>query len=154
MVKKRPRVPIGLPIAMVITLLLGIAAGPVLESVVSEQQFATNVLYSAIPFVLIFVAIILGFITLTWFVASLLNDNIPARIYRPIELALIAGIVLGIIGMFQPWFFPAYRYGFLLLLFSTLAFILWSHIVPRGVHHDHLGSVSISEFEKHESGVQ
>jgi hypothetical protein len=132
----------------VITLILGIAAGPVLRSVVSEEQFATNVLYSAIPFVLIFVVIILSFITLTWWVASILNHNIPTHIYRPIELTIMGGIVLGIVGMFQPWIFLAYRYGFLLLLISTLAFILWSHIVPRGVHHDQLGSVSIGEFEK------
>ena len=43
---------------------------------------------------------------------------------------LIAGIVLGIIGMFQPWFFPAFRYGFYLLLASTIGYIAWSHISP------------------------
>jgi hypothetical protein len=133
-------------------LILGAAAGPVLRLVVSEQQFATNVLLSAIPFVFTFVAIILSFISLTWLIASLLNNNIPERIYRPIEYIIIGGIVLGVMGMFQPWFFLGYRYGFLLLLVSTLGFILWSHVVPRGVHHDHLGSLSISDFEKKESG--
>jgi hypothetical protein len=54
--------------------------------------------------------------------------------------------------MFQPWSFAGYRFGFLLLFVSTLAFILWSHIVPRGVHQEHLGSVSISDFEQKESG--
>ena len=64
MTNKRPRVPIGLPIAAVITLILGIAVGPVIRSLASEEQLATNVLLSAIPFVLIFVSIILFFISL------------------------------------------------------------------------------------------
>ena len=153
MAKIHPRVPIGLPISVVVLLILGAIANPVLSSVVSEEQFTTNVLLSAIPFVLIFVAIVLSFISLTWLLASVLNHHISERIYRPIELTMIGGIVLGAIGMFQPWFFLAYRYGFLLLLISTLAFILWSHIVPKGTRHDHLGSVSISEFEQKESGT-
>jgi hypothetical protein len=151
MTKKRPRVPIGLPIAAVITFVLGLMAGPVIRSMASEEQLATNVLLSAIPFVLIFVAIILTFITIIWLVASVLNHNIPMRVYRPIELVIIAGIVLGIVGMFQPWSFAAYRLGFFLLFGSTLAFILWSHIVPRGIQHEHLGSVSISDFEQKET---
>jgi hypothetical protein len=150
MTKKRPRVPIGLPIAAVITFVLGLVAGPVIRSMASAERLATNVLLSAIPFVLIFVAIILTFITIIWLVASVLNHNIPARIYRPIELAIIAGIVLGIFGMFQPWSFAAYRVGFFLLFGSTLAFILWSHVVPKGIQQEHLGSVSISDFEQKE----
>jgi hypothetical protein len=148
MTKKRPRVPIGLPIAAVVTLILGIAAGPVIRSLATEEQMSTNVLLSAIPFVLIFVSIILFFITLIWLVASLLNNRIPEWIYRPIEWIIIAGIVLGIVGMFQPWSFVAYRFGFLLLFFSTLSFILWSHVVPKGAHEAHVDSVSISEFEQ------
>jgi hypothetical protein len=145
---KRLRAPIGLPISIVVTLSLGLIAGPVIRSVASEKQLATNVLLSAIPFVFIFVAIILTFITLVWLVASALNHNISGRIYRPIELTLIAGIVLGVIGMFQPWFFTLYRLGFFVLFGSTLAFILWSHIVPKGMQHEHLGSVSIRELEQ------
>jgi hypothetical protein len=152
MTRKHPRVPIGLPISVVITLVVGLAAGPIIRSSATEVQLTRNVLLSAIPFIFIFVSIILAFISLIWFVATLLNHNISARVYRPIELTIIGGIVLGIIGMFQPWWFGAYQYGFYLLLISTLAFILWSHIIPRGAQHDHLGSVSISEFEQKESG--
>lgn len=152
MIKKRPRVPIGLPIAAVITFILGFfVAEPLIGAMATEAQLATNVLLSAIPFVLIFVAIILSFITVIWLIASVLNNNIPPHIYRPIELTIITGIILGIVGMFQPWSFIAYKYGFFLLFISTLAFILWSHIVPRGIHHDHLGSISISDFEHKES---
>jgi mannose/fructose/N-acetylgalactosamine-specific phosphotransferase system component IIC len=148
MTKKHPRVPIGLPIAAVITLILGFVAGPVIRSLATEQQMSTNVLLSAIPFVFVFVSIILFFITFIWLVASILNNNIPERIYRPIEWLVIAGIVLGILGMFQPWSFAAYRYGFMLLFFSTLAFILWSHVVPRGTRPAEEASASIGEFEQ------
>lgn len=153
MKKTRPRVPVGLLIAAVIVFILGAAAGPVIGSLATEKQMATNVLLSAIPFVLIFVGIVLCFITLVAFLASLLNHNISPAVYRPIELSLIGGIVLGVIGMFQPWWFGGFRLGFFVLLISTLSFILWSHIIPRGVqHHAGLGSLSISEFEQSESG--
>lgn len=147
----RPRVPIGLPISGVITLILGFAAGPVIQSLSTEQQRATNVLLSAIPFVLIFASIIIFFIAFIWLVASALNGQVPATGYRVVETVIIAGIVLGIFGMFQPWLFAGYKYGFLLLLFSTLSFILWSHVTPAGAHAEHVGSLSISEFEHKES---
>lgn len=147
----RPRVPTGLVIAGVITLLLGLVARPVIVSLTTEQQRATNVLLSAIPFVLIFASIIIFFISFIWLVATALNSQVPANIYRTIEMAIIAGIVLGIFGMFQPWLFAGYKYGFLLLLFSTLSFILWSHVTPAGAQPQHVGGVSIAEFEQKES---
>jgi mannose/fructose/N-acetylgalactosamine-specific phosphotransferase system component IIC len=153
MEKRRPHVPIGLPIAVVALLILGAVANPIISSIFTEQQLNTNVLLSAIPFVCIFAAIVLAFITLVAFVASLLNHNISREVYRPIELALIGGIVLGVVGMFQPWFFIAYRVGFFVLLFSTLGFILWSHVIPKGVEHsEEVGGVSISEYEQSHSG--
>jgi hypothetical protein len=144
----RPRVPIGLPISIVVTLIIGLAADPVIDSSFTEEQLGRNVLLAAIPFVFIFVAIILAFVTLVWLAATALSHNIPERIYRPIERITIAGIVLGVVGMFQPWSFTAYRVGFFVLFFSTLAFILWSHIAPKGVQQEHLGSLSVSEFEQ------
>ncbi len=153
MKKRRLRVPLGLPIAVVVLVILGAVANPVISSIFSEKQISTNVIISAIPFVCFFAAIVLSFITLVAFVANLLNHNIPPEVYRPIELALIGGIGLGIFGMFQPWLFIAFRVGFFLLLFSTLGFILWSHVIPRGVQHiEDIGNVSISEFEQSHSG--
>ena len=93
---------------------------------------ATNVFLSAIPFILIFAAIILAFITLIILASNLLSHKIPERIYRPVERVIIAGIVLGIIGMFQPWSFVLYQIGFFLVLICTLGFILWSHVKPKG----------------------
>lgn len=149
----RPRIPWRLIIAVVVLLILGAVAGPVIRSLATPEQIRDNVLLSAIPFILIFAAIVLAFIAVIAFVASLLNHNVPGSVYRSIETALIAGIVLGVVGMFQPWLHSLYKYGFLLLLVSTLGFILWSHIVPRGVRRrEELTSLSISDFEKHEVG--
>lgn len=148
----RPSVPKGLPISVVIMLILGVAYRPVLRLFMTPEEIQEQIFLNAVPFLLIFIAIVMAFITLTWLIASMLNNNIPLRIHRPIEWITIAGIVLGVIGMFQPWWFLAYRYGFMLLLISTLAFILWSHIVPKGVHRQtQLGSMSVSEFEQRET---
>ena len=133
MAKRRFRVPVGLFIAIVVTLILGLVASPVIKTLTTEKQRTTNVLLSAIPFILIFVAILLAFISLINMSASVLNDNISVRIYRGIEKLLIAGIVLGIFGMFQPWLMIFYKIGFMVLLVSTLGFIWWSHVKPKGV---------------------
>jgi len=127
----RPRVPLGLPISVVTLLILGNIAGPLIRSNFTEKERAANVFLEAIPFILIFVAIILTFITLIALVASILNDNIPRRTHHSVERIIIFGIVGGVIGMFQPWWFLAYKFGFSVLLISTLSFILWSHIRPK-----------------------
>jgi hypothetical protein len=131
MEKHRLRIPVGLFIAIVVTLILGLVARPVINALTTEKQRATNVLLSAIPFILIFVAILLAFISLIKMSASVLNDNISPRIYRVVETVLIVGIVLGIFGMFQPWLIIFYKFGFIVLLVSTLGFIWWSHIKPK-----------------------
>jgi hypothetical protein len=130
MAKKLP-VPIALPIIIVVLLILGVLAGPFIESNFTEEQLATNVFLSAIPFILIFAAIILTFITIIILASNLFSNKIPERIYRPVERIIIAGIVLGIFGMFQPWSFVMYRVGFFMVLIATLCFILWSHIKPK-----------------------
>jgi hypothetical protein len=123
-------VPIAMPLAAVLVFILGLLAGPFIQSRATEQQLAQNVLLSALPFILIFVSIILAFMTLIWIIAHQLNDRIPSRIYRPIEIALIAGIVLGIIAMFQPWTFSLFKPGFYILFASTIGFTVWSHVRP------------------------
>ena len=146
-----PRVPLALPVIIIVMVILGVIAGPAIRSNFSEEQRAANVLLEAIPFILIFVAIILTFITLIVLVSSVLSHNIPRKTYRLVEGIIIAGIVVGVVGMFQPWWFLAYKYGFTVLLVSTLAFILWSHIQPKGLHRrEELGSVSITEIEHRE----
>ena len=148
MVKKRPRVPRGLLIAIALTLILGLIAGPVINSAYTEEDLAQNVLLNAIPFILVFVAIILTFIALIVLVSSVLNNNISERAHKIVEYILMAGIILGIFSMFQPWVFPALKVGFIVLLISTLGFILWSHISPKvEFHDDEMDSLPASEIE-------
>lgn len=132
MAKKLP-VPIALPVSVIVLLVLGLMAGPFIAATATQEQLATNVFLSAIPFLFIFVSILMTFITLISLASSLLSHKIPERIYQPIERVIIAGIILGIIGMFQPWVFVFYQIGFFLVLISTLCFILWSHVKPLGI---------------------
>ena len=131
MAKSRLRLPVGLFIAIVVTFVLGLAASPVIQSLTTPKQRNTNVLLSAIPFILIFVSILLVFIALINMSASVLNDHISQRVFLIIERILIGGIILGIFGMFQPWLMIFYKYGFIVLLVSVLGFIWWSHIKPK-----------------------
>ena len=134
--EKRSGVPIGMPIAAVILLILGLIALPLVNNYTTEEQLASNVILAAIPFILIFASILIAFMSFVWFLASRLSDNISEKTYRPIELVLIAGILLGVFLIFQPWVFELFRIGFFLLLASTLAFIAWSHVRPKTVDQE------------------
>ncbi len=131
MAPKNPPVPLGLPISGLILLIIGYVIGPIIQANSTEQQLARNVLLSAIPFILMFLGILIFFISFIWFIASKLNRNISAKIYRPVETILIGGIVFGVLGMFQPWTFALFKPGFLLLFASLLGFMVWSHIKPK-----------------------
>jgi hypothetical protein len=149
MVKFRPRVPKGLLIAIVVLIILGLISNPIIRSLATPEQLAQNVLLNAIPFILIFAAIILAFVAVITIVADTFNNNISQRLYKVIERLLIGGIILGIFGMLQPWLHLAYKYGFILLLFSTLGFILWSHVTPkREERGGEIEQVSIGKYEE------
>ena len=81
-------------------------------------------------FIVGFVIFLIGFITFIGRLSRRLNHRINPRTHGVIEALVIAGIALGIIGMFQPFTKALYEPGFLLLLISTLGFIVWSHVVP------------------------
>ncbi len=53
--------------------------------------------------------------------------------HRLVERIAIAMMLTGIIGMFQPWIFGLFGWGFLLLLFGTIGFTIISNITPRRV---------------------
>ncbi len=145
--KSKGGVPKGMPIASAVLLVLGLVALPLIDNYVSEEQLARNVIISALPFILIFASIIVAFMSFIWFASSRLSGRISERIYRPIEYALIGGIVIGIFFMFQPWFFPLFKIGFFMLLASTIGYIVWSHIKPKEAETDELGPVPVSESE-------
>ncbi len=116
--------------AAVIVFLFGLIFPSLSKELLSEGT-RDSVLVRAIPFVTVFISIILLYILLIFIVAIRFNGKIPYRTYRPLELTIITGILLGIFCLFQPWQLIGYEYGFLLLLASTIGFIMWSHIVPQ-----------------------
>ena len=52
--------------------------------------------------------------------------------YMLIERTVIGLMILGMAGMFQPFVGGVFGASFLLLLFSTIGFILISHMAPSG----------------------
>jgi hypothetical protein len=154
MAKITPRVPLGLIIPIVVLLILGAVSGPIIRAVATEQQLATIVILGAIPFILVFVAIILTFISMIVLAGSIFGGNVSPQSYRIVERILIGGIVLGVVAMFQPWFFAAFKYGFMILLISLLGFILWSHLSPSRIHRqEELSTVSTGEITSSEAEV-
>jgi hypothetical protein len=129
--KIRPLIPVKLLVAAAVVFGLSFAARPLIGALVPPEQAASDVLIIAIPFLLIFVPIILAYMSVIVFVGKLLKERVPERVYRAIEYVFIAGIALGILSMFQPWLFALFKIGFLVLLASTLGFILWSHVIMK-----------------------
>lgn len=118
-------------VAFVLALIL-----PFVRDALFNETARAGVLLQALPFVAGFAGILLLFILLIVLMIMRFNGRMPQRLYRPIEVIIIAGIIAGVACLFQPLHFVGYKYGFVLVLASTLAFILWSHIVPRSTTQD------------------
>ncbi|MEZ4669647.1 MAG: hypothetical protein R3E39_17210 [Anaerolineae bacterium] len=103
---------------------------PVISNALLSEEARKSVLIHAIPFFAAFVGILLLFILVIFLVALRYNGKVPGRCYSGIEYTIIAGILGGVICLFQPFSFVPYHYGFILVLVSLLSFILWSHVVP------------------------
>ena len=129
--KIRPLIPLKLLIAAAVLLALSFAARPVLQALVPNLESSTNALLLALPFLLVFVPIILGFMALIVFVSKLLYQRVQERTYKVIEYVFIVGIVLGIISMFQPWTFLLFKPGFFTLFGSLIGFMIWSHVAMK-----------------------
>jgi|YNPBryBLVA2012_1023415.scaffolds.fasta_scaffold00397_7 hypothetical protein len=99
----------------------------------------------AVLFIVGFLAILLAYIFFIAFLARRLRGKIPHRVHATVEMIIIAGILLGVVGIFQPWLQAGYTYGFTLLLYSTLSFIVWSHIPPQPAPHK---SAAVTETER------
>ena len=74
------------------------------------------------------------------------------KTYSRIERAIIGLMMIGMVGMFQPFWLDLYRYGFLLLFFSTLLFIVISHVTPPPEAADASGPVSLGQAVEHMQG--
>ena len=131
MAKIRSLIPVKLLVSAAVVLILSSIARPVIETLATKEQVSQNVLLTAIPFVLFFVSLVLVYMALIVFAGKLLGNRLPEGVYRAIEYVLIAGIALGVVGMFQPWVFALFKISFFVLLLSTLSFILWSHVILK-----------------------
>jgi len=87
-------------------------------------------------FLSLFIAVLFTFITFIWFLGRTFYRRIPARIHGIIEMVLIVCILGGVVAMFQPWSLRTYHLGFVVLLYSVLAFTIWSHLIPRGMREE------------------
>lgn len=81
-------------------------------------------------FIVGFITLLLLFVRLIQIAERRLGGKVPGRRYSLVEGVIIAGIVIGLLMMFQPLTLALLEPGFLLLVISTLAFILWSHVLP------------------------
>lgn len=83
-------------------------------------------------FIIGLLAFLFGFGGFIAYLSSRLSHRLSRRAFSVVEWIIILGIVLGSVGMFQPLTFGLFEASFLLLLVATLAYIVWSHITPRG----------------------
>ena len=80
------------------------------------------------------IAILSGYICFIAFMSRLLSGRVSERLFGYLEKLLIAGILLGIAGMFQPWIPVFYPAGFIVLFAATWIFTLWGYVVPKSAH--------------------
>jgi hypothetical protein len=88
----------------------------------------------AAAFFTVLVAILSGYICFIGFAARLLSGRVPERLFVMLERVFVAGILLGIAGMFQPWIPVFYPAGFILLFAATWVFTLWGYVTPKSAH--------------------
>ena len=86
---------------------------------------------AAVYFGVGFVLVLAAFIAFIAVVAARVGPHISPRAHTRVETLIVGGILAGTIGMIQPLIAAGLQWGFLLLLFSTLAFIVWSHVSPK-----------------------
>lgn len=128
--KRSFRPPYKLLAVALFFLVLGLAVHPI-TSEPPAKVTATTVLITGIPFLLVFISILLTYIAIIVTLSRYYSGRLPEKRFNPIFYACMAGIVLGIVMMFQAFLRTLYTAGFLILLFSLLTFIAVSHITPR-----------------------
>jgi hypothetical protein len=79
-------------------------------------------------------AILSAYICGIAFLSRVLSGRVSQRVFGLVEKLFIAGILLGVAGMFQPWVQALYWIGFLVLFASTWSFTVWGYVVPKSEH--------------------
>ncbi len=127
---KRFQPPKKLLVIAAVLLVLGFLILPV-TSKPPAKVTAMTVLITGIPFLLVFVSILLTYIALIITASRYYSGYLSIKKFNIIFFGCMIGIVLGIFLMFQPVVRTLYTIGFLVLLFSLLSFMVISHISPR-----------------------
>ncbi len=130
MVNTRIRPPFVLPIVSILLAVLGYVYSNNILVKIPEKEQINNVILVAVPFICYFVAILLVYIFLINVIGQLLNRRVPERIYKIINFTIIAGIILGILMMMQPFTIVLFKMSFMVVLISLLLFMIWSHVSP------------------------
>jgi hypothetical protein len=131
MEKKKIKPPFVLLIISALLVVFGVVYNRFILVTIPEQQQIDNVILTAVTFISIFVAILLVYIFLINLGSQILSDRVPLKIYKPVNLVLIAGILLSVLMMMQPFSIFLYRISFPILLVSLFGFMFWSHVRPR-----------------------
>lgn len=87
-----------------------------------------------VAFFTVLIAILSGYICFIAFIARLLSGRISERVFGLLEKLFVAGILLGIAGMFQPWVPVFYPLGFVALFAATWIFTIWGYVIPKSAH--------------------
>jgi hypothetical protein len=124
----------GLGGAAIITFIVGFIFRSLIPSF--PETIRNAVIVQALPFIAFFASLLLLFIMSVALLGVRFHLIVPNRTHRAVEFTIIASILVGIVGLFQPWQISPYTYGLSLLLFSVLAFIVWSHVAPRSNRED------------------
>jgi MFS superfamily sulfate permease-like transporter len=78
----------------------------------------------------------------------------PIRIVGVLTRVCIGGIIVGIVFMVQPFVFQLFSWGFMILLFSTLVYIIVSHIPEPERPGEVVGAEGIGELPVSVSGAE
>jgi len=92
---------------------------------------ALQVRITAVVAVPLFVAAILEFAFIIALTARTVSGRISYRAFMVGVLTIIAGILIGVVLMFQPISPKPFNLGFDFVLIALLAFNIWSHITPQ-----------------------
>ena len=58
------------------------------------------------------------------------------RVYNLIVRVILIGLVVGMLGMIQPFSLAIFKPAFLVLFYCTMGYIVFSHITPRPAKND------------------
>jgi hypothetical protein len=87
-----------------------------------------------VSFFTVLFAILAAYICGIAFLSRVLSGKVSQRVFGLVEKIFIAGILLGVAGMFQPWVQALYWIGFCVLFASTWSFTVWGYVTPKPAH--------------------